>query len=83
MDELDAFIDSTESENIKSIKKDEENSEIEAIVEKILKIKTFREDENKATKEKTIGFLYQHSISFLPTDKIGREFPISKKFCQP
>lgn len=35
LDELDAFIDSIESENIKSIKKDEENSEIEAIVEKI------------------------------------------------
>ena len=37
LDKLDAFINSIESENIKSIKKDEENSEIEAIVEKIKK----------------------------------------------
>ena len=42
--------------------------------------KTSNQDDGKATKEKTIGFLYQHAINFLPTDKIKGNFPISDKF---
>ena len=53
------------------------NSEIDEIVEKIKKIKTSRDDDLKATKEKTIGFLYSKSINFLPTDKVKEDFPIS------
>ena len=56
------------------------NSEIDEIVEKIKKIKTSRDDDLKATKEKTIGFLYSKSINFLPTDKVKEDFPISDKF---
>ena len=47
---------------------------------KISKIKTSKQDDGKATKEKTIGFLYQHAINFLPTNKIKGNLPISAKF---
>ena len=30
--------------------------------------------------EKTIGFLYKHSMDFIPTDKVKRDFLISDKF---
>ena len=57
-----------------------DNSDIDEIVEKIKKIKTSKEDDGKVTKEKTIAFLYRHSICFIPTDKVKGEFPISSKF---
>ena len=38
------------------------------------------DDENRATREKTIAFLYQHAICFLPTDMVEGDFPISEKF---
>ena len=50
LDYLDSFCASVEVENRF------ENSEIAEIVEKIKKIKTSKEDDGKATKEKTIGF---------------------------
>ena len=34
------------------------------------KIKKSNEDERKATKEKAILYLYEHSISFSPTTKV-------------
>ena len=56
------------------------NPEIDEIIEKIKKIKTHQDDDGKATKEKTIGFLYNHSMDFIPTDKGKGAFPISDKF---
>ena len=80
LDKLDSFCASIESENLSSRKTKEEDIEINAIVKKISKIKTSKQDDGKAPKEKTIGFLYQHAINFLPTDKIKGSFPISSKF---
>ena len=77
LEELDSFCISIESEKISS--NEQEDSEIDDIIEKIKKIKTSKEDEGKATKEKTIAFLYQHAIRFIPTDKIKGDFPISDK----
>ena len=37
-------------------------------------------EEGKATKEKTIAYLYQHSVRFINTDKVNGDFQISKKF---
>ena len=56
------------------------NPEIDEVIEKIKKIKTHKDDDGKATKEKTIGFLYNHSMDFIPTDKGKGAFPISDKF---
>ena len=58
------------------------NPEIDEVIEKIKKIKTHKDDDGKATKEKTIGFLYNHSMDFIPTDKVKGDFPISDKFYQ-
>ena len=69
-----SFCASIERESMSS------NSEIEEIVEKIKKIKTSRDDDKKATKEKAIGFLYSQSMKFLPTDKVKGDFLISGKF---
>ena len=66
LEELDSFCISIESEKISS--NEQEDSEIDDIIEKIKKIKTSKEDEGKATKEKTIPFLYHHTIQFIPTD---------------
>ena len=44
------------------------------------KIKTFKEDEGKATKEKAIQYMYEHSICFIPTTKVKAKCPISSKF---
>ena len=30
--------------------------------------------------KKTIAFLYQHAICFLPTDMVKSDFPMSEKF---
>ena len=56
------------------------NPEIDEIIEKIKKIKTHKDDDRIATKEKTIGFLYNHSMDFILTDKGKGAFPISDKF---
>ena len=61
------------------MKKGRKNPETENIIDKITGIKTSQEDEKKATREKTIAFLYQHPVSFLPTDKIEGDVPISQK----
>ena len=74
-DKLDIFCESLESENNKG-----ESDEIEEIINKIKRIKTSVSEEEKATKEKTIAYLYQHSIRFIKTDKINGDFPISNKF---
>ena len=52
---------------------------IQTLIEKIKKIKTSKEDE-KPTKDKTIGFLYSVAIKFLPTDKVKGDLPMSEKF---
>ena len=80
LDELDSLCDSIESENLSSNRMGEKDPEIESIIENIKKIKTSREDEGKATREKTKASLYQHAVSFLPTDKVNGDFPISDKF---
>ena len=74
LDQLDSFWASVEVENRS------DNFEIDETVKKIKKIKTSKENDGKATKEKTIAFLYGHSICFIPTDKVKGEFPISSKF---
>ena len=56
------------------------DSEIDEIIEKIQNIETSSEDKGKATKEKTIGFLYGCSICFIRSDKFKGEYPISSKF---
>ena len=50
------------------------------IIEKIKKIKTTKEDENKVTKEKALCLMYITAINFLPTDKVKGDFPLSEKF---
>ena len=75
LDKLDNFCESLESENNKG-----ESDEIEEIINKIKRIKTFVSEEGKATKEKTIAYLYQHSVRFINTDKVNGDFQISKKF---
>ena len=77
LDQLDPFCASIENENNFFSKN---NLDIDVIIKKIKKIKTTKEDEGKATKEKTIGFLYSHGIKFLTTDKVKGDFPISEKF---
>ena len=74
LDQLDYFCASMEVENRSN------NSDIDKIIEKIKQIKTSKEDDGKATKEKTIAFLYGHAICFKPTDKVKGKFPISSKF---
>ena len=80
LDEPDSLYDSIESENLSASRSGEQDPEIENIINRIKKIKTSREDEGKATKEKTIAFLYQHAINFIATDKIQGDFPVSEKF---
>ena len=75
LDKLDIFCESLESENNKG-----ESDEIEEIINKIKRIKTSVSEEGKATKEKTIAYLYQHSVRFINTDKVNGDFQISKKF---
>ena len=74
LDDLDSFCASIEIESRSS------NSENDKIVQKIKRIETSNEDDGKATKEKTITFLYNHSISFIRTNKVKGDFPISVKF---
>ena len=50
------------------------------IIEKIKKIKTTKEDENKTTKEKALCLMYISAIIFLPTKKVKGDFPMSENF---
>ena len=80
LDNADLFCQSLESESY--WQENNGNDEIENIIDKIKKIKTTQpiDDKNRATKEKTITYLYQHSICFIKTNKIKGEIPISNKF---
>ena len=78
--ELDNFCDSIEHEVVNSLMSGKKNAEIESVTEQIKRIKTSCKDKDKPTKEKTIPFLYQHAVSFLPTDKVEGSFPISENF---
>ena len=89
LDNVDIFCQSLESESYQQQQNNNESSaEIENIISKIKKIKTSTlnynqsptDNKNKATKEKTIAYLYQHAICFIKTDKIKGEIPISNKF---
>ena len=59
---------------------DSEIDKIDEIIKKIKNIETSLEDKGKATKEKTIGFMYGRSICFIRSDKFKGEYPISTKF---
>ena len=82
LDKVDDFCASLETENRISISNGKTNPEINEIVKKIKQINTSKKDQNEATKEKTIGFLYKTAINFLPTDKISGDFPMSARFLQ-
>ena len=82
LDELASFCESIESENLSSTKTDKEDLQVKAIFQKISEIKTKNEDDRKATKERTIGFLYLHAIKFLKTDKVKGDFSISENFLE-
>ena len=43
-------------------------------------MKTSKEDEGKATKEKAIQYMYKNSICFILTTKVKAKCPISSKF---
>ena len=75
LDELDKFCMSIEES-----RNDGDNSEIDEIIKKIKNIEKSSEDKGKATKEKTIGFLYGCSNCFIRSDKFKVEYPISSKF---
>ena len=83
LDELETFCDSIEREVVNSLIKGQKDPEVEAITAKTQKMKTGRvcyNDESRATREKTIAFLYHHAICFLPTDIVKDNFPMSEKF---
>ena len=46
---------------------------------KLKKIKIKGEDDHEVTKKKVIGYLYNQSIKFLPTDKISNIAVVSEK----
>ena len=75
LNELDNF-----GMTIEESRNDGDDSEIDEIIKKIKNIETSSEDKGKATKEKTIGFLYGRSICFIRSDKFKREYPILRKF---
>ena len=75
LNELDNF-----GMTIEESRNDGDDSEIDEIIKKIKNIETSSEDKGKATKEKTIGFLYGRSICFIRSDKFNGEYPILRKF---
>ena len=79
LDKVDDFCASFETENRISISNGKTNPEINEIVKKIKQTNTSKKDQNEATKEKTIGFLYKTAINFLLTDKISGDFPMSAR----
>lgn len=82
LDSVADFCASINTENRKSVSKGDTDTKLNAVVEKIKKIQTCKKDQNEATKEKAIGFLYLTSIKFLPTDKVSGDFPRSARFLQ-
>ena len=56
-----------------------DNQDIE-ILSELKKIKTSKEDEGKANKEKAIQYMYEHSNCFILTTKVKARYPISSKF---
>ena len=72
LDNVNDFCDSVESEY-----KDDRDIEI---VSELKKIKTSKEDDGKATKEKAIQYMHEHSVCFIPTNKVKAKCPISSKF---
>ena len=73
LDNVDIFCQSLESESYQQQQNNNESSaEIENIISKIKKIKTSTlnynqsptDNKNKATKEKTIAYLYQHAMFY-------------------
>ena len=83
LDDLEPFCESIEREVVDSLIKGQKDPEVEAITAKIQKMKTGRvcyDDENRATREKTIAFLYQHALCFLSTNMVEVDFPMSEKF---
>ena len=69
---LDDFCASIESEY-----KDDQDLEI---VSELRKIKTCKEGDGKATKEKAFQYLYEHSIKFVPICFTKIKNPISSRF---
>ena len=74
LDSIEEFCDSLENPDFVDLK------EVEEIISKIKKIKLSAKCDEKMTREKTILFLYNHSIPFLKIDKIMGDAPISNKF---
>lgn len=52
------------------------------LLKKLKTLKHKNEVSNDCSKKKVIGYLYRHSINFLPNDKINPDFPKSNKFLQ-
>ena len=74
LDSIEEFCDSLENTDLVDLK------EVEEIISKIKKIKLSAKCDEKTSREKTILFLYNHSIPFLKIDKITGDVTISNKF---
>ena len=75
-------LETTQEQRLQFVQNGKTNPEINEIVKKIKQINTSKKDQNEATKEKTIGFLYKTAINFSLTDKISGNFPMSARFLQ-
>ena len=83
LDKVDEFCESIEREHLETIVSGKDCPEIDTIIEKIKKNKTYKNDaDDECTKKKAISYLYQNTIKFLPNDKIDPSFPMSDKFIQ-
>ena len=76
---LDVFCEDLEIRHKTSLQNGKEDPELEQIVNEIKKIKIKGEDDHEVTKKKVIGYLYNQSIKFLPTDKISNIAVVSEK----
>ena len=76
---LDVFCEDLEIRHKISLQNGKEDPELEEIVNEIKKIKIKGEDDHEVTKKKAIGYLYNQSIKFLPTDKISNIAVVSEK----
>ena len=72
LENVNDFCSSIESEY-------KDNQDIE-IVSELKRIKKSKEGEGKATKEKAIQYMYEHSVCFIPTAKVNAKCPILSKF---
>ena len=85
LDKLENFCNRIESETVNSLLKGQKDPKVEGVTAKIGKMRTRHvcyDEESRATKEKTIAFLYQHAVCFLPTDMVEGNFPLSEKFLE-